>query len=72
LHDRIDLDGNGRRTTATDALLQQLRLVPFPDDPKVARPRLKPIHRGGDVARGPLGRPALADAPDLGPALDGL
>jgi len=47
-------------------------LSPLPNDPKVARPRLKPIHRRGDIARGRLGRPTLADAPDLAAALQVL
>jgi hypothetical protein len=44
----------------------------FADDPNVARPRLKPIHRCRDVARRRLGRPALADASDLAAALQVL
>ena len=38
---------------------------PFPDDPQVARPLLKPIDRCRQVTRGRRGRPALADASEL-------
>jgi hypothetical protein len=40
-----------------------------PDDPKVARPRLKPIHRRSNVTWGRFGRPAVAEALDLAATL---
>jgi len=45
---------------------------PFPDDPKVVRLRLKPIHGCGDVALWRCCRPPLAYALDLAAALQVL
>ena len=47
-------------------------LRPFPDDPNVARARLKPIHGCREITRRRLGRPALAHASDLAAALQVL
>ena len=56
--------GRGRRQTGSDEPAPNCwRLSgphPFPDDAKVARPRLKPIHRRRELARRRFGRPALA------------
>ncbi len=43
--------------------------APVTDDPKVARPRLKPIHRRRNVTRGRSGRPSVAEALDLAATL---
>src|ERR1035441_6464168 len=60
------------RLTIASAWLALKRLGPragFPDDPDVARPRLKPIHRRLDLGGRPLRRPELAELLDLAATL---
>ena len=61
-----------RRSTAGVRWPLVIGPEPAPERSEGCSSALKPIHRRGDIARGRLPRPALADAPDLAAALQVL